>query len=330
LKAIQISRTGGTDVLDLVEIPTPSPGAGEVLVKAEAIGVNYFDTMIRSGRYRWMPKLPFVLGNEMSGVIAAAGAGVRALKVGQRVLVSGFENDHRGGLYAEYAAVPERAAVPLPENVGADGATALPNYQLAHILLHHAARGVTPKTVVVYGAAGGVGTALIDVARLAGATVIGTAGSAEKCSFVRARAAAHAIDYTKEPVFERVLSLTGGRGADIIFDHVAGKAFTDGLKMVAPLGMIVSYAVLGGMPEDDLFKAMRANIEKSPAVRCFTMHTYDHMEEPRREALTRALDLLASGKVKPAIAAHLPLAEARRAHEMIEQRSALGKIVLKP
>jgi NADPH2:quinone reductase len=131
-------------------------------------------------------------------------------------------------------------------------------------------------------------------------------------------------------VFERVLSLTGGRGADIIFDHVAGKAFTDGLKMVAPLGMIVSYAVLGGMPEADLFAAMRANIEKSPAVRCFTMHTYDHMEEPRREALTRALDLLASGKVKPAIAARLPLAEARRAHEMIEQRSALGKIVLKP
>jgi NADPH2:quinone reductase len=255
---------------------------------------------------------------------------VRALKVGQRVLVSGFENDHRGGLYAEYAAVPERAAVPLPENVGADEATALPNYQLAHILLHHAARGVTPKTIVVYGAAGGVGTALIDVARIAGAEVIGTAGSAEKCSFVRARGAAHAVDYTKEPVVERVLALTGGRGADIIFDHVAGKAFTDGLKMVAPLGMIVSYAVLGGMPEDDLFKAMRAHIEKSPAVRCFTMHTYDPMEEPRREALARTLDLLDSGGVKPAIGARLPLAEARRAHELIEQRRAFGKIVLKP
>ena len=87
---------------------------------------------------------------------------------------------------------------------------------------------------------------------------------------------------------ERVLALTGGHGADIVFDHVAGKAFTDGLKMVAPLGMIVSYAVLGGMPETDLFKEMRANIEKSPAVRCFTMHTYDHMEEPRREAMAGA------------------------------------------
>ena len=141
---------------------------------------------------------------------------------------------------------------------------------------------------------------------------IGTAGSAEKCAFVRARGAAHAIDYSIEPVAERVMALTSGRGADIVFDHVAGKAFTEGLKMVAPLGMIVSYAVLGGMPESDLFAAMRANIERSPAVRCFTMHTYDHMEEPRREAMMRAIDMLGGGKVQPAIATRLPLAEARQ------------------
>jgi len=330
MKAIQISRTGGTEVLEQVDLPTPSPAPGEVLVKATAIGVNYFDTMIRTGRYRWMPKLPFVLGNEMSGTVAALGSGVTTLKVGQPVFVAGYEIGNRGGLYAEYAAVPEKAAWPLPDNVAAEAATALTNYQLAWILLHHAARGVTPKTVVVYGAAGGVGTALIDVARLAGAAVIGTAGSAEKCAFVTARGAAHAINYRSESVVERVLSLTDGHGADILFDHVAGKAFTDGLKMVAPLGMIVSYAVLGGMPETDLYKEMRANIEKSPAVRCFTMHTYDHMEEPRREAMARAVELLGSGKAKPAIAARFPLAEARRAHDLVEARSATGKIVLVP
>src|SRR4029079_13803218 len=226
MKAIQISRTGGPDVLDMVELPMPSPGPGEVLVKADAIGVNYFDTMIRTGRYRWMPKLPFVLGNEMSGHVAALGAGVSTLKVGQKVFIAGYEIGNRGGLYAEHAAVPEKAAWPLPAGVGADEATALTNYQLAWILLHHAARGVSPKTVVVYGAAGGVGTALIDVARLSGASVIGTAGSAGKCDFVRSRDAAHAIDYSKENVVERVLAFTGGRGADIVFDHVAGKAFT--------------------------------------------------------------------------------------------------------
>src|SRR6185295_12154610 len=125
-------------------------------------------------------------------------------------------------------------------------------------------------------------------------------------AFARSRGATHAIDYTKEPVVERVLAATGGRGADILFDHVAGKAFADGLKMIAPLGMIVSYAVLAGVPESDLYAAMRANIEKSPAVRCFTMHTYDHMEEPRRQAIRQAIELLGSGKVKPAIAARLP------------------------
>ena len=161
-------------------------------------------------------------------------------------------------------------------------------------------------------------------------TVIGTAGGAEKCAFVRQRGAAHAIDYAKENVVERVLALTGGRGADILFDHVAGKAFTDGLKMVAPLGMIVSYAVLGGMPETDLFAAMRGNIEKSPAVRCFTMHTYDHMEEPRREAMAQAVELMSNGQVWPAIAARMRLSEASRAHELIGQRGAMGKIVLKP
>jgi NADPH2:quinone reductase len=330
MRAIQISRTGGTEVLDTVELPTPEPKAGEVLVKAEAIGVNYFDTMIRTGRYRWMPKLPFVLGNEMSGHVAALGSGVRGLTLGQKVFIAGYEIGNRGGLYAEYAAVPAQAAVPLPAGLGIDEATTLTNYQLAIILMHHAARGVTPGTVVVFGAAGGVGTALIDVARLAGATVIGTAGSPERCEFVRMRGAAHAINYRTDSVTEQVNAITGGRGADIVFDHVAGKAFTDGLKMVAPLGMLVSYAVLGGMPETDLFREMRANVEKSPAVRCFTMHTYDHMEEPRREAMARALELLGGGEVQPAIAARLPLADARRAHELIEARTATGKIVLKP
>ena len=330
MKAIQISRTGGSDVLELVELPTPKPGPGEVLVKAEAIGVNYFDLLIRTGKYRWMPKLPFVMGNEMCGRIAAVGDGVAAGKVGQRVFIAGYEIENRGGLQAEYAAVPERAVFALPDSVDADAATALTNYQLAIILTHHAARGIEPKTVAVYGAAGGVGSALVDVARLAGAEVIAVAGGPEKCAFARSRGAAHAIDHKSGPVIEQVLALTKGRGVDILFDHVAGAAFTEGVKMVAPLGMIVSYAVLGGIPQSDLFGAMRANIERSPAVRCFTMHTYDHMEEPRREAMQRAVDLLAGGKVRPAVAARFPLAEARHAHELIEQRGALGKVVLVP
>ena len=328
MKAVQISRTGGSDVLELVDVPDPVPGPGQVLVKASSIGVNYFDLLIRTGRYRWMPALPFILGNEMSGRVAALGDGAGKLTVGQRVFIAGYEIGNRGGLYAQFAAVPEDAVVPLPDSIGDDEATALTNYQLAHILLHHAARGVKTDTVVVYGAAGGVGSALVDTARHAGAEVIGTAGSDEKCEFIVKRGAAHAINTNTQNVVERVNALTM-HGADIVFDHVAGKTFTDGLKMIAPLGMIVSYAVLGGVPEDDLFKAMRGNIEASPAVRCFTMHTYDHTPEPRRQAMQAAVDLLA-GRVRPAIAAVFPLADAARAHDLVEQRRAIGKIVLKP
>lgn len=330
MKAIQMSRPGGAEVLEYVDLPNPEPAAGEVLVRARAIGVNYFDLLIRTGRYRWMPKLPFVPGNEMSGQIAAVGAGVKRLRAGQKVFVAGYDLGNRGGLYAEYVAAPEDAVWPLPETVDFDDAVALTNYQLGWLLLHRAARGVEAKTVLVLGAAGGVGTALIDVARLAGADVIGVAGGTEKCAFVKRRGAIAAIDHRSENVLERVRAITSGRGADIVFDHVAGKGFADGLKMLAPLGMIVSYAVLGGMPEGDLFAAMRAHLEASPAVRCFTMHTLDHWPEPRREAMGQAIEMLGSAKVAPAIAARLPLAEAATAHALIEERKAMGKVVLKP
>jgi NADPH2:quinone reductase len=138
------------------------------------------------------------------------------------------------------------------------------------------------------------------------------------------------VNYASEPVVDRVLALTENRGADLLFDHVAGKTFADGLKMLAPLGILVSYGLLGGMPESDLFAAMRANLDRSPAVRCFTMHTYDHMLEPRRVAMAKVIELFATGQISPAIAARLPLAEASRAHAMIETRQAMGKIVLKP
>jgi NADPH2:quinone reductase len=330
MKAVQIARTGGAEVLELVDLRRPEPGPSEVLVRARAIGVNYFDLLIRTGRYRWMPKLPFVLGNEMSGQVAAAGAGVKKLRAGQKVFVAGYDLGNRGGLYAEYVAAPEDAVWPLPEGVDFDDAVTLTNYQLAWLLFHRAARGVEAKAVVVLGAAGGVGTALIDVAHLAGAEAIGVVGGIEKFAFVKSRGALSAIDYRKDDVLECVRAGTNGRGADIVFDHVAGAALPERLKLLAPLGMLVSYGLLGGMPESDLFAAMRGNLEASPAVRCFTMHTLDHWPELRREAMEQAIEMLASGRVKPAIAARLPLADVRKAHALIEERKAMGKVVMVP
>jgi NADPH2:quinone reductase len=329
MKAIQISRTGGPEVLQYVDLPTPKPGPGEVLVRADSIGVHYFDMMIRSGRYRWMPKLPFVLGNDMSGHVVD-GKATNKFRVGQPVFIAGWDIGFRGGLYAEYVAVPEKGIWPLPENIDLDEAAALSNYALAWTLLHQVARGIEPRSVLVHGAAGGMGTALIDIARLAEANVIALAGSEEKCAFVRERKAAHVINYNSEAVVERVNAATGGRGVEIIFNHVAGKTFVDDLKVIAPLGLIVSYAVLGGMPETDLFKDMRANIDRSPAIRCFTMHTSDALPELRSEGMKKAIEFLAAKKISPAIGARLPLSDAARAHEMLESRHAVGKIILKP
>ena len=329
MKAIQIRRTGGPEVLELVDLPMPRPGPGEVLVRAHAIGVHYFDMLIRSGKYRWMPKLPFVLGNDLSGRVVEAGPGAN-LKVGQPAFIAGWDIGFRGGLYAEYAAVPENGLWPLPDSVDLDQAAALSNYALAWTLLHRVARGIPPRNVLVYGGAGGMGTALIDVARLAGASVIALAGAEEKCAFVRKRGAAHVVDHATEPVVDRVNAAIGGRGADIIFNHVAGKTFADDLKMLAPLGLIVSYAVLGGMPDTDLFKDMRANIDRSPALRCFTMHTSDELPELRSEGMKHAIEWLAAGKFVPAITARLPLRDAARAHALLEARQTMGKIILKP
>lgn len=328
--AIQISRTGATDVLESVNLPTPTPGAGEVLIKAHSIGVNFFDVLIRTGRYPFMPKLPFIPGNDMSGHIVALGPGAGQFKVGQPVFVTGYDLEQSGGLYAEYAAVPQEAVWALPDSVDLEQATALPNYLLAWLLLHVAARGVEPRTVLVHGAAGGVGTALADVSRLAGAKVIGVAGSNAKCDFVRNRGAAHAIDYNAGPLVDRVMELTEGHGADIIFDHIGGKNFADGLKMLAPFGVIVSYGMLGGMPEANVFKEMRGLVARSLAVRCFSIYSFDDNPAPRHAAMKQVIELLTSGKVKPAIADRIPLAQSARAHEMLERRVALGKIVLKP
>jgi len=330
MRAIQMKRTGAPDVLEAVELPTPTPGPGEVLIKAHSIGVNFFDVLIRTGRYPWMPELPFVPGNEMSGHVAALGPGASKFKVGQSVVVTGYDLGHSGDLYAEFAKAPETAVWALPDSVDLGSATTVTNYQLAWLLLHTAARGVEPKTVLVHGAAGGVGTALVDVCRLAGAKVIGVANSAARCDFVRQRGATEAVDPNAGPLVDKVMTLTGGRGVDVLFDHIAGKNFTDGLKMLAPFGMIVSYGLLGGMPETSLFKEMRGLVSRSPAVRCFSIHSYDKDPAPRRTAMERAIEILAGGKVKPAIADRVPLAQASRAHEMLERRTALGKIVLSP
>ena len=338
MKMIRIDSPGGLDVLQYVDAPKPVAGPGDVLVRAQAIGVGKPDLLIRQGSYRWMPPLPATPGNELAGIVEALGDGVSGLRVGQSVLVSSRELPQRGGCYAEFIRVPAASVYPLPETITSEDAVSLPNYQLAGALLHEATAGWRPKSVLVHGAAGGVATAIIQLAAVEGIAVIGTASTDEKCRFALASGARDVIQYRRDGIAERerdnladrVRELTGGHGVDLVLDHVAGPRFTDNLDLLAPLGLLVSYNALAGLPEKDLFAEMRRLVGRSLAVRCFSIHTLDAMPEVRRRLMQHAIDLLAAGRIRPPAPVVLPLSQARRAHEMLERAETLGKVVLRP
>jgi NADPH:quinone reductase len=330
MKAILLSRTGDPSVLEYVELPTPRPGEGEVLVRADTIGVCMPEMLVRRGTYAWMPRLPAIPGIEMSGSVVECGAGVTERAVGDTVFVSARDLAERAGCYAEYIAVPERAAHPLPPGCDLEAAACLSNYQVAYHLLHTASRGVEAKTVLVHTAAGGVGSAAVQLARIAGMRVIGVAGSAAKTRAVLALGAGHAINYRGEDVVARVREATAGRGADLILDPVGGKGFARNFAMLAPLGLVVSYGRLDGPPDPAFVAAMREHGAVSPAVRFFTIHSFDDRPDIRAAATGALIDWLAKGEIRPLIHARLPLAEAARAHEMLEAGEVIGKIVMKP
>lgn len=327
MRAIQIARTGGPEVLDYVEVPTPTPGAGEILVRSHAIGVGKPDVLVRTGVYKWMPPLPTIPGLEVAGHVEALGAGVKGPAVGTPVFAYAWKTRR---CYAEYVTVPARDVTPLPGNVDLDDAAALSNFVVAWALLNDVPRSPVLRTLYVNGAAGGVGSAIVQTARSQGIEVIAGVGAATKIDFVKSLGANHAIDYSRENVSDRVLEITGGRGVDLACDQLIGPDFTDRIRMLANWGTVMSFNALAGLPEQETFAAMRANLPKSPGIRCFTMHTYD--EDPDRAArvMQGAVDLFARQGIKPALFRRMPLAAAREAHALLDARAILGKIILKP
>jgi NADPH2:quinone reductase len=330
MKAILLRRTGDPSVLEYCEVPTPRPGPGKVLVRADTIGVSMPETLVRKGTYAWMPPLPAIPGIEMSGTIAEIGSDVSDRKVGQNVFISARDLPVRAGCYAEYIAVPARAAHILPQGVDLEAASCLSNYQVAYHLLHTASRGVEARTVLVHTAAGGVGSAAAQLALIAGIRVIGVAGTEAKRQAVLALGAAHAFNHRTDDVVARVREATGGEGADLILDPIGGKGFARNFAMLAPLGLVVSYGRLDGPPDPSFVEAMREHHEVSPAVRFFTIHSFDRRPDIRAAATSALLDHLAAGRMRPLIHASLPLAEAGRAHAMLESGEVIGKILMKP
>jgi NADPH2:quinone reductase len=326
MRAVQIQSYGGPEVVEVVDMPKPEPTADQVLVRAHALGVGYPDVLLRTGIYKWKPALPTILGNEMTGHIEAVGANVTGLKEGQPVLVFGTG----GGRYAEYNAVDPTLITVLPESVDLDAATTIPNYLVAWAALHGVAHADRAKTVYVNGAAGGTGTAILDLCRSDGIQTIAGASSDEKCAFAASLGTIGTVNYSRENIAEKVLEITAGRGVDISFDQLGGDALTNSLSMMAPLGLVVLYNALLGGPSEDLFTALREHRGRSLGVQCFSLHSYDNDLDERARIFDAIVERFASGTLNPPIYDTIPLEDARRAHELIDDRKILGKLILRP
>jgi NADPH:quinone reductase len=249
--------------------------------------------------------------------------------VGDHVLLTSRDLPARGGCYAEYIAVPASAVHRLPAHVDFIAAAALSNYQVANALLSDAVGGHA-RTLFISGIAGGVGSALTDLAKCMGHTVIGTASSAEKIAFAKSVGADHVINYRTDNVVKAVLQLTAGKGVDVVLDHVGGVNFFDNLQLLAPFGMLVSFNAFGPQPQGNLLNELRTDANYSKAVRCFSFHSYDALPLRRRELMREVIQLLGEGRIKPRVAASLPMAQAAAVHRMIEAGQGLGKFVLVP
>ena len=332
MKAILLTRTGDPSVLDYVEVPTPRPGPGEVLVKADTIGVSRPELLVRKGAYQWMPPLPAIPGIEMSGTVVERGENAIALALGQKVFVSARELPVRAGCYAEYIAVPERAPFALPAEADLEAAACLSNYQVAYHLIHTATRGVPGRTVLIGSASGGLGSAAVQLAKLAGMVAIALVGNEAKARAMQAFGADHVIDHSREDVGARVGAITAGEGADLILDAVGGNAFARYFSMLAPFGQVVSYGRLQGPPEANVVAALEngPGYLNSGAFRVFTMHTLDDQPELRAQSMQYLIARLSEGAIRPLIHARLALKDARLAHEMLEARNVIGKLLLKP
>jgi NADPH2:quinone reductase len=322
MKAIRIHQTGAAEVLQYEEIPQPQPGAGEALVKLEAIGINFIDTYQRSGAYKM--SLPFIPGQEAAGVIHAVGVNVSEVQPGDRVAYSSIL-----GAYAEYAVVPAARLVPVPDGVSVQQAAAV---MLQGMTAHYLAFSTYPlkpgETALVHAAAGGLGLLLIQIAKLCGARVIGTVSTDEKAQLAKEYGADVVINYSTQDFEAEVKHLTDGKGVDVVYDSVGKTTFDKSLNCLRRRGMMVLCGQSSGAVAP--FEPQILNAKGSLFL---TRPTLAHYIADRAELLWRAnalFDWIRAGKLSVRIAKTFPLANAVEAHRYLESRQAMGKLLLIP
>lgn len=323
MQAILIQQTGGPDVMQLAEIPTPQPGPDEVLVKIAASGVNFLDIYQRIGQFPG--ELPLTPGSEAAGVVQAVGSGVVDFHPGDRVAYATVP-----GSYAEFAVVPAAKLVPVPESLNlAQAAGVMLQGMTAHYLTHSTYRLHPGDTCLIHAAAGGTGQMVVQMAKLRGATVIGTCSTPEKAELARQAGADHVILYTQQDFEAETRRLTNGQGVHVVYDSVGAATFDKSLRVLQPRGMLALFGEASGPVPP--FEPGRLGWKGGSLF--LTRPSLFHYINTRQELLQRAGDTLrwlAEGKLALRIAHQLPLADAPAAHRLLESRVTAGKLLLIP
>lgn len=334
---VVVARTGGPEVMRIVEDEIPNPGAEQARVKILAADVSFSDVNLRRGRYPGGPRPPFTPGYAMVGVVDQLGPGAETsgLAVGQAVAALTFY-----GSYSQYLCLPAQSLVPVPAGLDpAEAVCLVLNYVAAYQMLRRVAHIAQGERILVFGAAGGVGTAFLELGQLAGLVMYGAA-SKPKHSLV-ARLGATPIDYQSEDIVARIASLTGGQGVDAVFDPIGSAHMRQSVKAVRRHGTVVGYGFYatsnrgGAIVLDVVAQYLWMTLWSLPPNRKrATLYDIRPLAKKHpewfREDLTALLNLLAAGKLHPVIAARLPLEEVVRAHQQVERAEVQGKLVLIP
>ena len=321
MKAIRVHEVGGPEVLRFEDVPVPSPAAGQVLVKIEAIGLNYVDIYFRSGLYK--TPLPYTPGQEAAGIVEAVGPGVTDLHVGDRVAYAS-----QIGAYAEYAVVPADRLVPVPAGLDArTAAAAMLQGMTAHYLVSSTYPLKPGDTALVHAAAGGVGLLLIQMAKIRGARIFGTVSTPEKADLAAKAGADAVIRYTEQDFEAEVIRLTGGKGVNVVYDSVAKTTFDKSLNCLAPRGTLALFGQSSGpIPPLDVARLAKNSLFLTrPSLAAYTA--------TRTELLQRATDVfnwISGGRLSLLIHKTLPLKEAAEAHRLQAGRQTVGKVLLTP
>lgn len=322
MKAIRVHQFGDPDVMQLEDVAVPKPGPGQALIKIEASGVNYIDTYERSGLYP-MPR-PFTPGDEAAGVVEAVGPNVETVSPGDRVAYCMIP-----GTYAEYALASSEKLVAVPDSLSLRQAAAV---LLQGTTAHYLTRSTYPlkpgDTCLIHAAAGGTGQLLVQAAKIAGATVIGTVSTAEKEEIARQAGADYVIRYTETDFADETKKITNGVGVDVVYDSVGQTTFDQSLSVLRPRGMLVSFGQSSGKVEP--FDPLRLSRGGSLYV---TRPTLNHYLAERDELVWRTTDVfnwLAAGTMKLRVEHEFPLAAAPEAHRLLTSRKIAGKLLLVP